>query len=46
MLYFDPITISFGWKPSIRLGFLSNSCLSYNNGSNWLTIPFLGFHVR
>ena len=43
---FLSITISFGWKPSIRLGFLSNSCLSYNNGSNWLTNASLGFYVR
>nr|DAK57022.1 MAG TPA: hypothetical protein [Caudoviricetes sp.] len=27
-------------------GFLSFSCLSYNEGSNWLTTSSLGFHVR
>ena len=27
-------------------GFLSFSCLSYNEGSNWLTMSSLGFHVR
>ena len=27
-------------------GLLSISCLSYNKGSNWLTIASLGFHVR
>lgn len=44
--HMPPITISFGWKPSIRLGFLSVSCLSYNKGSNWLTNASLGFYVR
>ena len=31
------ITINFGKKPSIRLGFFPISCFSYNKGSNWLT---------
>ena len=46
VVVFLTITISFGWKPSIRLGFLSISCLSYNKRSNWLTITSLGFYVR
>ncbi len=36
--HFAPITINLDRKVGSQSGFLSISCLSYNKGSNWLTI--------